>query len=77
MFDIWHEDPRYPSDMTDDQWRLIQPLIPPGPPGGRDRRTSMRAAVNAISYINRGGPLVRRSLARVGFALVVPFSLPL
>ena len=55
MFDIWHEDPKYPSDLTDDQWQLIQPLIPPGPPGGRDRRTSMRAVVNAIFYINRGG----------------------
>ena len=55
MFDIWHEDPKYPSDLTDDQWQLIQPLIPPGPPGGRDRRTSMCAVVNAIFYINRGG----------------------
>jgi len=55
MFDIWHEDPKYPSDLTDDQWQLIQPLIRPGPPGGRDRRTSMRAVVNAIFYINRGG----------------------
>ncbi len=27
MFDIWHEAPRYPSDMTDDRWRLIRPLF--------------------------------------------------
>ena len=55
MFAIWHEEPKYPSDLTDDQWRLIGPLIPPHPPNGNDRRTSMRAVVNAIFYINRGG----------------------
>jgi len=55
MFTIWHEEPKYPSDLTDDQWRLIGPLIPPSPPRGNDRRTSMRAVVNAIFYISRGG----------------------
>ena len=55
MFDIWREEPKYPSDLTDDQWMLIGPLIPPSPPRGDDRRTSMRAVVNAIFYINRGG----------------------
>ena len=55
MFTIWHQEPKYPSDLTDEQWGLIGPLIPPSPPTGNDRRTSMRAVVNAIFYINRGG----------------------
>jgi hypothetical protein len=25
---------RYPSDLTDDEWKLVEPLIPPGRPGG-------------------------------------------
>jgi hypothetical protein len=27
---------RYPSDLTDDEWRLVEPLIPPGKTGGVD-----------------------------------------
>jgi hypothetical protein len=29
---------RYPSDLTDDEWKLVEPLIPPGKRGG-DKRT--------------------------------------
>ena len=29
---------RYPSDLTDDEWSLIAPLIPPAKRGGRERR---------------------------------------
>ena len=28
---------RYPSDLTDDEWKLVEPLIPPGKPGGGKR----------------------------------------
>ena len=28
---------RYPSDLTDDEWRLVEPLIPPGKTGGGKR----------------------------------------
>jgi len=45
----------YPSDLTNGQWDLIRKLIPPSPPIGDDRRTSMRRVVNAIFYISRGG----------------------
>lgn len=45
----------YPSDVSDIEWRMIVGLIPPSPPIGDDRRTSMRAVVNAIFYISRGG----------------------
>ncbi len=45
----------YPSDVSDMEWRMIAGLIPPSPPIGDDRHTSMRAVVNAIFYIARGG----------------------
>jgi putative transposase len=45
---------RYPSDLTDEQWALIEPLIP-GTSGGRPRKTSMRDVLDAIFYVNRSG----------------------
>jgi putative transposase len=45
----------YPSDLTDQQWELIEDLIPPELPGGRRREISMREVVNAILYVNRSG----------------------
>lgn len=44
----------YPSDLTDGQWALIEPLIPVYP-GGRPRKTSMRDVVDAVFYIVRTG----------------------
>src|SRR5438270_11646837 len=45
----------YPSDLTDDQWGLIEPHIPPEPGGGRPRKTDMRDVLDAILYILRTG----------------------
>src|SRR5436190_2601780 len=45
----------YPSDLTDEQWHLIEPLIPPPLPGGRPRTADMREVVNAILYLVRNG----------------------
>jgi putative transposase len=44
----------YPSDLTDAQWAIIQPLIP-CPGVGRPRINDMREIVNAIFYLNRSG----------------------
>ena len=44
-----------PSDLTDAQWAHLEPLIPPAKPGGRPRKTDMRAAMNAIFYLLRTG----------------------
>jgi putative transposase len=44
----------YPSDMTDQQWQLIEPLIPVHTVG-RPRTVDMREVVNAIFYVNRSG----------------------
>jgi putative transposase len=45
---------RYPSDLSDEQWALIERHIPVYP-GGRPRTTAMRAVVDAIFYILRTG----------------------
>ena len=45
----------YPSDMTDREWRLLEPWIPPAKPGGRPRKYAMREIVNAIRYVLRTG----------------------
>ena len=42
---------RYPSDLTDDEWRLAEPLIPPGKTGGGKRTVIMREVVNGLMYI--------------------------
>ncbi len=41
----------YPSDLTDAQWEVVRQLIPPSSARGANRRTSMRAVVNAILHI--------------------------
>jgi putative transposase len=45
----------YPSDMTDEEWAVVEPLIPPARQGGRPRSVDMREIVNAILYILRSG----------------------
>lgn len=45
----------FPSDLTDAQWARLVPLIPPAAPGGRPRKTDMRAAMNALFYLLRTG----------------------
>lgn len=45
----------YPSDVTDGQWQLLHPLLPPAKPGGRPRTIDLREVVNALFYLNREG----------------------
>ena len=40
---------RYPSDLTDDEWRLVEPLIPPGRRGGGKRREVMNGLMYVLS----------------------------
>src|SRR5260370_40543643 len=42
---------RYPSDLTDEEWGLVEPLIPPGKTGGGERTVIMRGGVNGLMYI--------------------------
>ena len=45
----------YPSDVSDEEWAILEPLIPPAKPGGKPRTTDMREVVNAIFYVNKSG----------------------
>jgi putative transposase len=45
----------YPSDLTDEQWHVLEPLIPPEKHGGRHREVDMREVINAILYVLRTG----------------------
>jgi transposase len=42
---------RYPSDLTDDEWVLVAPLIPPAKTGGNKRRVDIREVMNALMYV--------------------------
>jgi transposase len=42
---------RYPSDLTDDEWNLVECLIPPGKRGGDKRTVIMREVMNGLMYI--------------------------
>ncbi len=42
---------RYPSDLTDEEWALIEPLIPPAKRGGNKRTVDLREVVNGLMYI--------------------------
>ena len=49
----------YPTDLTDEQWKLVEPLLPAaksdGQVGGRPRTTDLREVLNALFYLVRSG----------------------
>jgi len=45
----------YPTDLTDDEWRVLEPLLPAAKPGGRPRTVDRREVVNALRYLLRAG----------------------
>ena len=55
---------RYPSDLTDDEWGYVEPLIPPAKTGGGKRRTGMRAVMNGVMYILSTGCQWRHRVAQ-------------
>ncbi len=45
----------YATDLTDEQWAILEPLVPSAKHGGRPREVSMREVINTILYLNRAG----------------------
>lgn len=43
------------SDLSDIEWQILEPLIPPEKPGGKHRSIDMREIANAILYLVRNG----------------------
>jgi transposase len=42
---------RYPSDLTDDEWAFVEPLVPPAKRGGNKRHIDVREVMNGIMYV--------------------------
>src|SRR4051812_28271779 len=56
---------RYPSDLTDAEWDLVRPCIPPCKRGGRQRWVDLREVVNGVMYVlstGRQGRAVPKAL---------------
>jgi putative transposase len=45
----------YPSDLSDAQWAILEPLLPPRVPAGSPRTTNLREVLNAIFYVLSSG----------------------
>jgi len=53
-----HQRKKYPSDLTDEQWAILGPMIPPAKQntqGGRPRKVDMREVLNTLFSLNRSG----------------------
>ncbi len=49
---------QYPSDLTDEQWAIVGPMIPcaeQSKRGGRPRKVDRREVLNTLFYLNRRG----------------------
>lgn len=55
MAGITRKTKRYPSDLTDEEWERIAPLMPPANRRGRKRTTDFREIINALRYLVRSG----------------------
>ena len=55
MAEIRRKTRRYLTDMTDEEWSVIAPLLPPPAKRGRPRETDFREVVNAVRYLVRAG----------------------
>ena len=57
VYKVLHRKP-YPSDLTDEQWAIVGPMIPPAKQskrGGRPRKVEMREVLNTLFSLNRSG----------------------
>lgn len=55
MAEIEKKTKRYPTDLTDEEWSQIEPLLPKPAKTGRRRKADLREVVNAIRYLARSG----------------------
>ena len=55
MAEIARKTKRYPTDLTDEEWERIKPLLPKPPKRGRKVSVDLREMLNAIRYMARSG----------------------
>ena len=53
MAEIERKAKRYPTDLTDEEWARIEPLLPKPAKTGRQRQVDLREVLNAIRYMAR------------------------
>jgi putative transposase len=56
----------YTTDLTDEEWHILEPLLPPEKVGGRPRKYSLREVLNGIQCVLRAGCVWR----------LMPYDLP-
>ena len=56
-----------PSDLTDEEWSLVEPLIPPAKRGGRKREVVVREVVNGVMYVLVPGATITSRSAALGW----------
>jgi putative transposase len=47
--------PAYTTDLRDEEWHILEPLLPPEKTGGRPRKYPLREVINGSQYVLRGG----------------------
>src|SRR5215212_11691004 len=45
----------YSTDLSDEEWEILEPLVPDAKPGGRPRAHATRELLNAVFYVLKGG----------------------
>jgi putative transposase len=50
-----HQRLAYTTDLTDEEWQILKPLLPPDKAGGRPRKYPLREVLNGIQYVLRTG----------------------
>ena len=55
MANIAKKTKRYPSDLTDEEWSAVEPLLPKQASTGSPRRVDLREIMNALRYLVRSG----------------------
>ena len=45
----------YTTDLTDEEWQILKPLLPPEKAGGRPRKYPRREVINGLQYVRRAG----------------------
>jgi len=55
MAKIERKTKRYPTDLTDEEWAIIEPFLPVAAKRGRHVETDLREVLNALRYMARSG----------------------
>ena len=72
MAEIIRKTKRYPSDLTDEEWARIEPLMPKPGRRGRPREADLREIINALRYCRAAS---NSATALLGIRPILPYTL--